>query len=68
MVTKIRTSLLNNNNIANLNNNVTTIMLIQDIFKNDVIVQWNAIWHIINRFQVQYFAKVNNQDIILFLI
>lgn len=29
-------------------------------------MQQNTIWHRINTFQVQHFAKVNNQDIDLF--
>lgn len=43
-------------------------MPIKNIHKYDVVVQWNATWYIINRLLIQCFAKVNNQDIILFSV
>lgn len=63
---KAKTDLLNNSNIAIFNNKVATTILIQDTIENIFIVQENTIWHIINRFQVECFAKANNQDIVLF--
>ena len=66
MLTKVRTSLLNNGNVAVFNKKVATTMPIQDTLKNAVVMQRNVTRHTIKRLQVQCFAKANNRDIILF--
>lgn len=49
MLIRARISLLNNDNIVIFNSKVAIIMHIQDIVKNFVVVEYNAIRHMINR-------------------
>lgn len=48
MFTKIRKNLLNNNNIAILNNKIIVTIFVGNISKHILVLQQNAIWYIIN--------------------
>ena len=67
LLIKARKELLNNVDIDTLNSRIASSIPINDINKNIVIVQQNAIKHIINKFQIKRFAQVNGQDVIFFL-
>lgn len=66
MLTRAKRGLLNNNDVAILNNKVVSILLIYKSEENVVIVQQNVTQHTINQYQIHRFAKANNRDIILF--
>lgn len=56
LLTKARKRLLDNTNVDTLKSGITSSFSINDIDKNVVIVQWNAIRYIINRLQIKRFA------------
>lgn len=66
MLTRARRGLLDNNDVAVLNNKVASSLPIHSPDENVVIVQQNATRHTINRLQIRRFAKTNNRDVILF--
>lgn len=49
LLTRAKKELLNNNNIDILNNRIISLIPIDDIDKNGVIIQQNATRHINNR-------------------
>lgn len=66
MLRRARKGLLNNDDVAILNNKVAATIPIHNADEQVVIVQQNAIRHTINRIQIRRFAKANNRDVILF--
>ena len=67
LLTRARKGLLNNNNVDTLNNRIASSIPIDNVDKNEVIVQQNATRHIINRLQINRFAQANRRDVIIFL-
>ncbi len=68
MLTRARRDLLNNNNVAILNNKIALMIPILNLDKQVVIVQQNATWHTINWIQTKRFPKAHNHNIIFFLV
>lgn len=65
-MTRARKRLLNNDNIDSFNSRITTSILINNIDKNIIIVQRNAIKYIINKLLIKCFTQAHKQDIIFF--
>lgn len=59
LLTRAKKRLLNNDNINTLNSRIASSIPINNVNKNVIIFQQNAIRHIINKLQIKGFAQVN---------